>query len=65
MEGINFKLVEKNYSIRIKKVEPIKTHAYFVQTRDKKEYFLKLSKVDKWHVDFILSLYSHLKKDII
>lgn len=54
--------MEENYSIRIEKIKQIKTNAYFIKTKDKKNYFLKLSRVDKIHVDFIMDIYSHLKK---
>lgn len=64
MEKINFKLVEENYSIKIERIKQIKTNAYFIKTKDKKEYFLKLSRVDKSHVDFIMDIYSHLKKTL-
>ncbi len=61
MGTLELKLVEENYSIRIERIKQIKSNAYFVKTKDGKEYFLKVSRVDKEHVDFILKIFSHLK----
>jgi len=61
MRTLKLKLVEDNYSIRIEGIKQIKSNAYFIKTKDGKEYFLKVSRVDKEHVDFILKIFSHLK----
>ncbi|WP_041741730.1 CotS family spore coat protein [Caldicellulosiruptor kronotskyensis] len=55
------KLVEENYYIKIDEIKQIKSNAYFVKTKDGKEFFLKVSRVDKEHVDFIIKIFSHLK----
>lgn len=55
------KLIEKNFSIKIKDLRQIKTNAFFVKTKSEYDYFLKWSRVDKAHVDFIIEIYTHLK----
>ncbi|BCS81951.1 phosphotransferase [Anaerocellum diazotrophicum] len=61
MGTLELKLVEENYYLRIEKIKQIKSNAYFVKTKDGKEFFLKVSRVDKEHVDFIIKIFSHLK----
>lgn len=52
------KLVEENYYIKIDEIKQIKSNAYFVKTKDGKEFFLKVSRVAKDYVD-LLSRFFH------